>query len=454
MSEANPGSVESTPIEKLMQQLQTTFTQFWQRISTGDDADTKEPDVKPVVILGKTYENGDVRSKEIASAIYSRIWFTYRAGFEPIERAEDGPGPLTFLRSVIINSMTNNAFAGLLNNKAFSSDVGWGCMIRTSQSLLANALQAVVLGKDYEHDSTSIQKKHEDILDLFQDSYDHPLSLQNFIRAASELPLQVKPGEWFGPSAASLSIKRLCSTLKGDVPKLNVFVSESSDLYEDEMKAVFEKDASPLLILFPIRLGIDKINAIYYPSLLQLLSMKQSVGIAGGKPSSSYYFFGHQGSQLLYLDPHHLQAVTDDSSTYHTSRCQMLPISDLDPSMVVGILIKDHDEFLSFKSQLTGTNIIIHVHDRQGSLRRKSMSALDARRDSEFVKVSSSDFQRPEDIGDFTDIGDEFTDDGDDLDQSFVEVSEPSQSFSKYDIVERPGSVSATDNNNPAGQDA
>ena len=36
-----------------------------------------------------------------------------------------------------------------------------------------------------------------------------------------------------------------------------------------------------------------------------LFTFPQSVGIAGGRPSSSYYFLGYQAESLFYLDPHH-----------------------------------------------------------------------------------------------------------------------------------------------------
>lgn len=36
-----------------------------------------------------------------------------------------------------------------------------------------------------------------------------------------------------------------------------------------------------------------------------LFTFPQSVGIAGGRPSSSYYFMGSQADNLFYLDPHH-----------------------------------------------------------------------------------------------------------------------------------------------------
>lgn len=36
-----------------------------------------------------------------------------------------------------------------------------------------------------------------------------------------------------------------------------------------------------------------------------MFTFPQSVGIAGGRPSSSYYFLGYQAESLFYLDPHH-----------------------------------------------------------------------------------------------------------------------------------------------------
>ena len=40
-----------------------------------------------------------------------------------------------------------------------------------------------------------------------------------------------------------------------------------------------------------------------------LYILPQSVGIAGGRPSSSYYFVGSQADNLFYLDPHHTRAT-------------------------------------------------------------------------------------------------------------------------------------------------
>lgn len=416
--------------EALMQQLHNTFNQLWKRIKFPDTDDELEADI---CILGKTYANAKLSSPEIAAAVNSRIWFTYRAGFEPIEKADTGPGPLTFARSMIFNASPNNTISGFFNTQSFLTDVGWGCMIRTSQSLLANALQTVSLGRDFEFSGSSAGLK--EILALFGDNYVSPLSLHNFIQAASRLPLQVKPGEWFGPSAASLSIQRLCNSMEKS--EINVYIGESGGLSDEDIKAEFTRQPVPLLLLLPVRLGINNINSIYHPSLLQLLSLKQSVGIAGGKPSSSYYFFGYQNESLLYLDPHNLQPVSDDMTTYHTSRCLTLPISELDPSMLIGLLVDDLDDYYALKASLEGTNKIVQFHNN--SQRKKSSDRRD-----EFVKIRrEADVDA---IDDFVDLGDDFSDDDivncGDMSQSESTPSigpDSTDSVNKYDIVERPG---------------
>lgn len=60
-----------------------------------------------------------------------------------------------------------------------------------------------------------------------------------------------------------------------------------------------------------------------------LFTWPQSVGIAGGRPSSSYYFVGTQADALFYLDPHHARPAVPlrpppppSSSTYPLSSSQ------------------------------------------------------------------------------------------------------------------------------------
>ncbi|KAL2877541.1 Cysteine protease atg4 [Colletotrichum sp. CLE4] len=132
----------------------------------------------------------------------------------------------------------------------------------------------------------------------------------------------------------------------------------------------------PTLILVGTRLGIDKITPVYWEALIAALQMPQSVGIAGGRPSSSHYFIGTQGSYLFYLDPHHTRPAlpfhTDpsryseaDIDTAHTRRLRRLHVRELDPSMLIGFLIQDEDDWAEWRRNVKHVQgkAVIHVAD-------------------------------------------------------------------------------------------
>ncbi|KAG5421011.1 ATG4 [Candida metapsilosis] len=315
-------------------------------------------DSNELVILGNHYIN----QQEANSYIHSLLWLSYRCGFTPIPKAVDGPQPVTFFPSLLFSksTLTNvGNLRSLFDNDNFTSDAGWGCMIRTSQNLLANAILKL--------SSESNEATQLEILKLFQDDSEAVFSLHNFIRVASASPLLIKPGQWFGPNAASLSIKKLVTEIKEQDLSVEipcVYVSENADLYDDEIEELFVSEQKSLLLLFPVRLGIDQVNKYYYKSIFQLLGSRFSVGIAGGKPSSSFYFVGYQNDEeLIYFDPHLPQIVETpiNLASYHTTNCNKLNIESLDPSMMVGVLLNSMADYKEFKQECI-ENKIIHFH--------------------------------------------------------------------------------------------
>ncbi|KAJ5079662.1 cysteine protease atg4 [Anaeramoeba ignava] len=117
-------------------------------------------------------------------------------------------------------------------------------------------------------------------------------------------------------------------------------------------------DWVPVLIIIPIRLGIEKINPIYYKNILFTFSMSQSIGIIGGKPNSSYYFMAKQDDELFFLDPHRIQPVIDfslpkiNTSSYHCKHVYRINIKNLDPSMAFGFICKTYSDFRQFSKEV------------------------------------------------------------------------------------------------------
>jgi cysteine protease ATG4 len=70
----------------------------------------------------------------------ARMWFTYRSNFPAIAKSADPQALSAMTFSVRLRSQ-------LLDQGGFTSDTGWGCMIRSGQSLLANSILFLRLGR-------------------------------------------------------------------------------------------------------------------------------------------------------------------------------------------------------------------------------------------------------------------------------------------------------------------
>jgi cysteine protease ATG4 len=126
----------------------------------------------------------------------SRIWLTYRHSFPPIHKSSN---PAAASNMSLITKLRS-----LANQGAFTSDTGWGCMIRSGQSLLANTVVMLRLGREWRRGQR--ENEHHDILSLFADTLEAPFSIHKFVEHGAKA-CGTYPGEWFGPSATARSIR-------------------------------------------------------------------------------------------------------------------------------------------------------------------------------------------------------------------------------------------------------
>jgi len=179
-------------------------------------------------------------------------------------------------------------------NTDITNDVGWGCMIRTMQTMLCYTL--------IKHSkSHNLGFTRNEIIKMFIDSSENPFSIHNICEVGSYLG--ITPGRWFSPSISAYSLKLLVN--EGPIPEIRVVVPNDINIPVDTIADFLETNCS-VLLLIPIRLGIETINPLYYDFLRLLPKIKEFVGIGGGKPKSSFYFYGtNEKGNMTYLDPHY-----------------------------------------------------------------------------------------------------------------------------------------------------
>nr|XP_019014629.1 uncharacterized protein I206_00713 [Kwoniella pini CBS 10737]OCF53410.1 hypothetical protein I206_00713 [Kwoniella pini CBS 10737] len=279
----------------------------------------------------------------------SVVWCTYRSQYAPILSISNNlliPSPEAYYSafgppldatvdpplsvSELATRSSGTVWSWNRSEGGLTSDAGWGCMLRTGQSMLANALMYLHLGRDWrlphkpssspsspsELNDSQRYAEYVKILSWFLDDPSPlcPFSVHRMALIGKELGKEV--GEWFGPSTAAGALKTLTNSFAPC--GLAVTTATDSIIYKSDVYQASNLPRSSnstgnsgntwgnkaVLILVGIRLGLDGVNPIYHESIKTLFTFPQSVGIAGGRPSSSYYFVGSQANSLFYLDPH------------------------------------------------------------------------------------------------------------------------------------------------------
>ncbi|KAM7364614.1 autophagy-related 4b isoform 1-T1 [Cochliomyia hominivorax] len=288
---------------------------------------------------------------------YSRIWMTYRREFP------------------------------LMNGSNYTSDCGWGCMLRSGQMLLAQALICHFLGRSWRYDSESQlhstyeDNMHKKIIKWFGDSSSKssPFSIHTLVSLGEKMGK--KPGDWYGPASVSYLLKQALKNAaqeNADFDNLVIYVARDCTIYIGDIEAEccipeptpkphvpWRKPETPksleakqnwksLIVLIPLRLGTEKLNPVYAHCLKLLLSTEYCIGIIGGRPKHSLYFVGFQEDKLIHLDPHYCQEMVDVNQenfplhSFHCKSPRKLKTNKMDPSCCIGFYCQTKTDFDNF----------------------------------------------------------------------------------------------------------
>ena len=131
-----------------------------------------------------------------------------------IKNQDDYDNLLSDYRSKILMTYRHN-FTNFGNN-GYTSDIGWGCMIRSGQMILAEVLLRDKLGRSWRLNKDKYKKHysiaHKNILYYFLDipRNDCYFSIHKIIHIG--LKYNKKPGDWYGPETISNVLKDLINS--------------------------------------------------------------------------------------------------------------------------------------------------------------------------------------------------------------------------------------------------
>mmetsp|Transcript_3232 Transcript_3232/g.11716 ORF Transcript_3232/g.11716 Transcript_3232/m.11716 type:complete len:586 (-) Transcript_3232:183-1940(-) len=186
---------------------------------------------RPLWLLGVNYDltgtaEGEPPNKAAFDLFkadwFSRIWITYRKDFQRIQDEH-------------------------------SADMGWGCMFRTGQMMLAQGLLMYHLGRHWRYQGPQMwnaeTRAHDELIRWFGDSSSTlcPFSIHNIISSGGAHG--VKPGQWLGPYSLCRTLEALINRWRPGYPGLpgmaayvvcGEYIGASPELYIQQVRELCE----------------------------------------------------------------------------------------------------------------------------------------------------------------------------------------------------------------------
>jgi cysteine protease ATG4 len=154
-----------------------------------------------ITVLGRTFqvsqnsklkdkERINIANREINDFVNNICWFSYRRGFKTMVFEVEDQKKITL-----------------------NSDTGWGCMLRSGQMMLFQALQTINKDTLFEGGQTINQENRalELLLNLFAENHSGErsvFSISNVVETAYQ-HFNLQPGAWFRSTTIMMTVEKL-----------------------------------------------------------------------------------------------------------------------------------------------------------------------------------------------------------------------------------------------------
>ncbi len=280
---------------------------------------------------------------DFLQAFRSLIWITYRKDFTSIKSLPSIP-----------------------KQHHFTSDSGWGCMIRSGQMLLSNSILRHLFSSDFSltllDSNMDARVKYASLMWQFMDNLagsEAAFSIGNIVEVG--LKYGTKPKDWYGPSTVIQILDELnqkyapfenikTAAFPEGVIYKNEILSRATgvsvpeiDKMDPTAPELRKRWKNAVVVMVGFRLGLDTVNPEHYPGIFRMFELPHTTGMVGGQGRGALYFVGYQERELIFLDPHVTQPAVPkvgdlwtEHLSYHFNTPLRLPVEKLDTCIAYG----------------------------------------------------------------------------------------------------------------------